>query len=47
MAPQQKEPYPRKKRLLWAHDEIHEDIYGSKWDKRAPNESLVIEGLVR
>ena len=38
---QQKETYPRKKRLLWAYDEIHEDIDGSKWDKRAAIESLV------
>ncbi len=35
LAHQQKETYPRKKRLLWAND-------GSKWDKRAANESLVI-----
>ncbi len=34
MAPQQKETYPRKKRLL-------RDIGGSKWDKQATNESLV------
>ncbi len=34
MAPQQKETHPRKKRLL-------RDIDGSKWDKRATNESLV------
>ena len=34
MAPQQKETYPRKKRLL-------RDIDGLKWDKQATNESLV------
>ncbi len=41
MAPQQKKTYPSKKRLLWAYDEVHEDICGSKWDKRATFESLV------
>ncbi len=32
---------PRKERLLWVCDELHEGIDCSKWDKWAPNESLV------
>ena len=48
MASCQKETYPYwKKKLLWEHDEIHEDIDGSKWDKRAANESLVQSALIQ
>ncbi len=42
--PQQKKwypGYPSKERLLWAYDEVYEDIDGSKWDKQAGCESLV------
>ncbi len=45
MAQLQKKTYPNKKGFCETktqEKDIHEDIDGSKWDKRAANESLVV-----